>query len=202
MHKGIASTVFAHERQWSLIACICRRLSEEQHAWASSTVFYRFNHTWGSRGKETTRFLVPEQVTPLGELANHASLGRRKRFKSCKFEGAERCGCLHGRTILGKRAMIFWHFLLLSWLVFLRLALVLLSFFIHFMVEGVNLLSAIFWEKMGNKWATHTIMFGLDKQIFQAPSSRSTWKSPADRRSEAHWGNRFCQLDGIQTRIT
>lgn len=90
VHKGIASTVFAHERQWSLIACICRRLSEEQHAWASSTVFYRFNHTWGSRGKDTTRFLVPEQVTPLGELASHASLSWRKRFKSCKSEGAER----------------------------------------------------------------------------------------------------------------
>lgn len=67
-------------------------------------------------------------------------------------------------------------FLLLSWLLSWRLALVLLFFFIHFMLEGVNLLSVIFWEETGNKWSTHTNMSGLNKQTFQAPSNRSTRK--------------------------
>lgn len=106
LHKGTASTAFAHEKQWSLIACICRKLSEEAHAWASSTVFYRFNHRWGSRGKDTTHFLVPEQVTPVGELASHASLSQRKIFKFCKVERAERRGFLHGKSILRKYALI------------------------------------------------------------------------------------------------
>lgn len=55
--------------------------------------------------KDTTYFLFPEQVTPAGDLASHASLSWRKRFNSCKFEGAEGCGSLPGKRILEKCAM-------------------------------------------------------------------------------------------------
>lgn len=103
VHKAIARTGFAHERQWSLIACICRRLSEELRACTSSTAFY--NHTWDRREKDTTHFLISQQVTPAGELASHAGLSCRKKFKSCKLERLERCVSLHGNSILGKCAM-------------------------------------------------------------------------------------------------
>lgn len=66
--------------------------------------FLQFSHTWGSRDKRNTHFLISQQVIPAGELASHASLSCRKRFKSCKFEGVERCVSLHG-NILGKCAM-------------------------------------------------------------------------------------------------
>lgn len=105
-HKGIASTVSAHERQWSLTAYICRKLTVEQHAWASSTVFYRCNHTSGSREKDPICFLLPEQVTPAGELASHMSLSWRNGFETCESEKAERWGSLHGKSTLGKNAMI------------------------------------------------------------------------------------------------
>lgn len=105
VHKAIARTGFAPERQRSLIACICRRLSEEQRACASSTAFYRFNHTWGSRDKCTTHFLISQQVMPAGELASDSSLSCRKIFKSSKFAGVEWWVSLHGNSILGKCAM-------------------------------------------------------------------------------------------------
>jgi len=56
--------------------------------------------------KDTTRFLIPEQVTPAGKLASHTSPSWRKRFEYCECEGAERWGSLHGRSILGKCATI------------------------------------------------------------------------------------------------
>lgn len=105
VHKAIARTGFAYGRQWSWIACICRRLSEELRACTSSTAFHRFNHTWGRRGKDATYFLISQQVTPAGELASHAGLSCRKKFKSFKFERLERCVSLHGNSILGKCAM-------------------------------------------------------------------------------------------------
>lgn len=131
-------------------------------------------------------FLISQQVMPAGELASHASLNCRKRFKSCKFEGVESCVSLHGNSILGKCAMTV--IVNQYFTTFFHCAdqclgdLNLYSFFILAFLKGDKFLSVIFRQGTGNKWTTHTIMSGLERQIFQASSNRVYLETPADSK--------------------
>lgn len=129
-----------------------------------------------------------------------------KYFKSCKFEGVERCLSLHGNSILGKCAMrvIVNHYFttffgcpdqylgdlkLYSW-----------SFSFLFFLKEIN----FFQWYLDRKQATNGLLIqsclGWIGKFFRHLQVGLPG-NPSREQSEPHWGNRLCHLDGNHTWI-